>query len=308
MAGKPQPRLKGWQKVVAALVVALILWQVLLSDTVSNAVLGFLLGGEVPGTNIVVSPQAMLWGIVAIVVLAVVVGVFRAAARRQRVRRLTLAEAETAKEIPAEEAASEEVAAELGPIVLEAEGVVPDFITSTEPEADEPETPPVVSRRTTWKRQLFAAYWRLRSQLKPLRKRLLLAAAATGRALQKLGADGKRLYTAARVQMAAFLVWVRPRLVRVGRDIRAASVEVVRQLGIVLGHCRRWLGTRLAKLEQMEVFREVKRAATSALQDTKQAAGPVVAKQKARTAKLVRKVKKPKKPKDKENKERKTTG
>ncbi len=307
MAGKPQPRLKGWQKVLAALVAALILWQLLLSDTVSNAILGFLLGGEVPGTSLVVSPQAMLWGIVAIVALAVIVGVFRMAAKRRRVRRLTLAEAETAEEITAAEAASEEVAAELGPIVLEAEGVTPDFIAIAEPEADEPEMPLVVSRRTTWKRQFFAAYWRLRSRLKPLRKRLLLATAATGRALQKLAAYAKRLYEATRVQTAAFLVWLRPRLVRAGRDIHASAIEVARQLVIVFGYCRRWLGVQLAKLEQVEVVREVKRAATSALQESKQTASSAAAKQKAQTAKMAHKVKKPKKSEDKENKRHKIT-
>jgi hypothetical protein len=48
------------QKILVWGVVLFVAWQILLSDTVSNALLSFFFGGIVPGTNVVLSPDAML--------------------------------------------------------------------------------------------------------------------------------------------------------------------------------------------------------------------------------------------------------
>lgn len=87
MANKPRSGLAGWQKALLWAVGFFVLWQVATTDTIGNGLLGFFLGGEVPGTNIVLPPEAILMGSLAVVVLIAFVVVVRMWAGHRRVRK-----------------------------------------------------------------------------------------------------------------------------------------------------------------------------------------------------------------------------
>lgn len=84
---EPRSGLRGWQKVLLWALAAFVLWQLVMTDAVGNGLLGFFLGGEVPGTDIVLPPEVILAGTVGVAVLIVVVVVVRMWVGHRQVRK-----------------------------------------------------------------------------------------------------------------------------------------------------------------------------------------------------------------------------
>lgn len=89
MVNKPRSGLTGWQKLLLWALAVFVLWQLMMTDAIGNGLLGFFLGGEVPGTDIVLPPEVILAGTVGVAALILVVVAVRMWAGHRRVRKFS---------------------------------------------------------------------------------------------------------------------------------------------------------------------------------------------------------------------------
>src|SRR4051794_36368854 len=79
--------LSGRQKIATAMLLAALVGFLAFYPRVTEALLAFCLGGEIPGTNIVVSPDMMLVMVILVLVVSVTGFGIRIFLRRERARR-----------------------------------------------------------------------------------------------------------------------------------------------------------------------------------------------------------------------------
>ncbi len=86
MAQASGKKLAGWQKALLWVVGGFVVWRVAISDSIGNGLLGFFLGGEVPGTDMVLPPEVILFGTLGVAICIVLVVGARMWAGHRRVR------------------------------------------------------------------------------------------------------------------------------------------------------------------------------------------------------------------------------
>ncbi len=114
MSSNKHSRVRFILKLLVVVVGLIVAWQLLLSDAVSNALLSFLLGGEVPGTSTVVAPDIMILGVMIFAGVCVLAFILRSWLLHLRTKNAAVALAEEA--VASELVAAEEVAPEVSKV------------------------------------------------------------------------------------------------------------------------------------------------------------------------------------------------